>query len=59
MTRLNKLIDFFSPIVGMCIGMYISEETMRYFGYYNKARVEKLMAEVMQDVYRGQCMCFN
>jgi hypothetical protein len=59
MTLLNKLIDCLSPIIGYFIGLYIAEEAMRHFGYYNKTRVEKLMAEVMQDVYGGRCMCFN
>jgi len=59
MTRLKKLIDFVSPIIGCFIGMYFAEEAMNHFGYYNKRRVEKLMAEVMQNVYRGQCMCFK
>ena len=61
MTRLSLscIIDFVYPIIGSFIGMYFAEEAMNHFGYYNKTRVEKLMAEVMQEVYRGQCLCFN
>jgi hypothetical protein len=57
---MGRLIDFFSSIIGICIGMYIAEDIiMDHFGYYNKTRVEKLMAEVMQETYRGQCLCFK
>ena len=59
MSRLGHIIDFVSPIIGCFIGMYIAEEAMNHFGYYNKARIEKLLSEVMQINYRGQCMCFK
>jgi hypothetical protein len=59
MTRLGQIIDFMSTIIGCFIGMYVAEEAMNHFGYYNRARVGKLLDEVMQANYRGQCLCFK
>ena len=59
MSRLGRIIDFVSPIIGCFIGMYVAEEAMNHFGHYNRARVEKLLDGVMQANYRGQCICFK